>query len=139
MKEGVGKVSVSKPALVRTDFTSDSIWREVVAAVTTPSKEGFLASLSIVDDHSFNGTSAEQIAATVPSIQDHAVLFIVDRMTIVHRDRPVFCIDLPMSGRSFRAIPATLWSIENNLSLANMDFEEFGEAVDTDGIFRGFE
>jgi hypothetical protein len=28
--------------------------------------------------------------------------------------------------------------IENNLSLANMDFEEFAEAVDPDGVFRGF-
>jgi hypothetical protein len=31
-----------------------------------------------------------------------------------------------------------LWGIENNLSIANMDFEEFGNAVGKDGIFRGF-
>jgi hypothetical protein len=30
------------------------------------------------------------------------------------------------------------WSVENNLSLANMDFEEFANAVDVDGLFRGF-
>ncbi|MDH6214469.1 hypothetical protein M2283_001752 [Streptomyces pseudovenezuelae] len=33
---------------------------------------------------------------------------------------------------------AELWSIENNLSGANMDFEEFADAVDDDGVFRGF-
>jgi len=29
--------------------------------------------------------------------------------------------------------------VENNLSLANMDFEEFADSVDADGVFRGFE
>jgi len=30
------------------------------------------------------------------------------------------------------------WSIENNLSGANMDFDEFANAVGDDGVFRGF-
>jgi hypothetical protein len=29
-------------------------------------------------------------------------------------------------------------SIQNNLSIANMDFEEFANSVDDDGVFRGF-
>ncbi|MER5658620.1 hypothetical protein ABT076_37105 [Streptomyces sp. NPDC002131] len=39
---------------------------------------------------------------------------------------------------------AQLWSIENNLSGANTDFEDFEDfedfvgAVDEDGVFRGF-
>jgi hypothetical protein len=31
-----------------------------------------------------------------------------------------------------------MWSVENNLALSNMDFEEFATAVDGDGVFRGF-
>jgi hypothetical protein len=31
-----------------------------------------------------------------------------------------------------------MWGIENNLSIANMDFEAFAENADPDGIFRGF-
>jgi hypothetical protein len=31
-----------------------------------------------------------------------------------------------------------MWGVENNLSIANMDFEEFADAVGPDGIFRGF-
>ncbi len=42
------------------------------------------------------------------------------------------------SGHEFRAIPSQIQGIENNLSIANMDFEEFAEAVDEDGVFRGF-
>jgi hypothetical protein len=31
-----------------------------------------------------------------------------------------------------------LWSVENNLSIANMGFDEFADAVYKDGVFRGF-
>jgi hypothetical protein len=31
-----------------------------------------------------------------------------------------------------------MWGIENNLSTANMDFAEFADEVDDDGVFRGF-
>jgi len=41
-------------------------------------------------------------------------------------------------GRSFRAIPSAIQSIENNLSIANMGFSEFARATDLDGIFRRF-
>ncbi len=36
-----------------------------------------------------------------------------------------------------RVIAAELWSIENNISLANMDWEDFVNAAD-EGVFRGF-
>ena len=41
-------------------------------------------------------------------------------------------------GRTFRVIPAEIWSVDNNLSIANMDFAEFADAVEPDGVFRGF-
>jgi hypothetical protein len=41
-------------------------------------------------------------------------------------------------GRTFRVIPSEVWGIENNLWLANMEFAEFADSVDPDGIFRGF-
>jgi hypothetical protein len=31
-----------------------------------------------------------------------------------------------------------MWAVENNLSIANMDYDEFAAAVDEDGIFRDF-
>jgi hypothetical protein len=41
-------------------------------------------------------------------------------------------------GRTFRVIPGEIWGVENNLSLANMDFAEFADSTDRDGLFRGF-
>lgn len=40
--------------------------------------------------------------------------------------------------RSFRCSAKEVASIEANLSLANMDFEDFADNVDSDGVFRGF-
>ena len=60
-------------------------------------------------------------------------------MTLTHPDRPIVVIDLfGEPGRTFRVIPSEIWSIENNLSIGNMDFDEFADSVDPDGIFRGF-
>ena len=50
----------------------------------------------------------------------------------------LLCVDpLPPGGR-FRVLPAELWSVENNVALANIDFAEFVSALDSDGVFRGF-
>ena len=37
-----------------------------------------------------------------------------------------------------RAVMPEMWGIENNLSIANMDFDDFADAVDGNGVHRGF-
>jgi hypothetical protein len=41
-------------------------------------------------------------------------------------------------GGEFRALPSEVQAIENNLSIANMDFGDFASTVDGGGVFRGF-
>jgi hypothetical protein len=31
-----------------------------------------------------------------------------------------------------------MWSVENNLSLSNLDYDDFANSVDAFGVFRGF-
>ena len=74
-----------------------------------------------------------------PKGSGHTFLFVVDRTAITHPDRPVLVVDLNEEpGRTFRVIPSKIWGVENNLSIANMDFGEFADAVDSEGVFRGF-
>ena len=62
-----------------------------------------------------------------------------DRTTFEYPEHPLLVVDLlGEPGRAFRALPEQVQSIENNLSLANMDFEDFADSVGDDGIFRGF-
>jgi hypothetical protein len=40
------------------------------------------------------------------------------------------------AGRSFRAVPHTIQEIENNLAIANMDWEDLVANLDGDGVLR---
>ncbi|HEY3931223.1 MAG TPA: tetratricopeptide repeat protein [Verrucomicrobiae bacterium] len=68
----------------------------------------------------------------------HTFAFIIDRIALINPDHPILVIDLQNKpNRTFRVILSALWVVENNLAIANMDFEEFANAVDNDGIYRG--
>ncbi|WP_374224939.1 hypothetical protein [Streptomyces sp. RK62] len=60
-------------------------------------------------------------------------------VAVASTDLPLLVVDLRRErGRCVRVVASELWSIENNLLEANMDFEEFTAAVDDGGVFRGF-
>jgi hypothetical protein len=123
--------------LFRTDFSNEPAWQELVKAAKTPSEEEFLANLQFIEDKKFSGADAQALATSAIAA-NHAVVFIADAITLTHADFPVLCIDMFAPDKMFRVIPAELWSVENNLSIANMDFADFADAAGSDGIFRGF-
>jgi hypothetical protein len=132
----------SDAIVVRTDFSDDAIWRAVCDASSAPSPgDGFLANLTCVEDPAFEAAAvADLVVAAAASAQFRTFMFVVDKVTIGSTEHPVLVIDLAdQPGRTFRVIPSEMWSVENNLSLANMDFDEFADAVDAAGIYRGFE
>jgi hypothetical protein len=124
--------------VLRTDFTDDAVWATVQAASREPSPDGFLADLWFVSDQAFADLTVPQVAAT-PYPAQHSFLFLVDNRTVRDPEMPLVVVDLYREpGRWFRVVPAELWGVENNLSLANMDFHEFADNVAPDGVFRGF-
>jgi hypothetical protein len=123
--------------LIRTDFSDESGWRELARAAAAPSPEGFRASLVIVDDRAFERATADALAGSAAGT-GHACLGVADGMAMTHAEHPLLCVELRAPGRSFRIVPGEVWGVENNLAIANMDFEEFADAADEDGIFRGF-
>ena len=56
-------------------------------------------------------------------------------------DRTGSCrVDLLDRGlRPFRCIPPELWAVENNLNIANMDWESFADEAGEDGVYRGLQ
>ena len=75
----------------------------------------------------------------LPVGSHHTFLFVVDRESTTKADHPIMVLDLAEEkGRTFRSAPAQIQAIENNLSIANMDFADFAGAADPDGVFRGF-
>lgn len=128
--------------LVRTDFTDDEAWRDAVRRATTPTEDGFTAVLKTVDDARYDGMVAED-AAELASHSDAAAVLLADDETVADDERTllVVCTDGfdEAYGRTFRVVPEEVWSVENNLRLANLDFDEFADTADAgDGTFRGF-
>ena len=124
--------------VLRTDFSDDAAWDALCAAIQEPNEEGFKAYVYCVSDPAYGGLTVEELVALARG-GDKTFAFVADRTTFTDLERPILVVDLyEESGRTFRVIPREMWGVQNNLSLANMDFEEFADSVDSDGVFRGF-
>jgi hypothetical protein len=139
--------------VIRTDFAHPQEWIDIQAAIAEPQTEdGFTAFVAFVDDHAYEGITPSQLLEMVPSEVHHAVAFLVDTKALTHPDRPILVVNLydyvegleeqgkgPQYGATFRVVPSEMWSVQNNLTISNMDWEDFADNVDGDGVFRGFE
>jgi hypothetical protein len=130
------------PLVIRTDFENQRRWKTICKMIRAPVPapgDTFYAYVEFLDDAGFRGLGKDELLERLPNDYNHSFLFVVDRTAIAHPEFPVLVVDLRADrGRSFRAIPSAIQSIENNPSLANMRFFEFASAVDKDEIFRGF-
>jgi hypothetical protein len=134
---------LSGSELVRTDFTDSTAWEQASSEAQQENADGFRAYIEPVSDPAFDGLSWEAVKAAVPADDDEgAVLFIADAAALASPEHPILVVDLLQDRPPFRCIGSQLWGVENNLSIANMDWEEFAEefadAVDDDGVFRSF-
>jgi hypothetical protein len=132
--------NTDNPLVLRTDFSNQSAWDTIRSLIRIPvSIFRFRANMEFLDDPEFSDIEKEQFMALLPRNYNHTFIFVVDRLAISSPGFPVLVLDLfEMSGREFRTIPSKIQGIENNLSIANMDFEEFADAVDERGVFIGF-
>src|ERR1700722_11739939 len=142
------------PLLVRTDFTDDDAWDQVRdQAQREYGADGFSADVEPVSDPGWGEATWEAVKAAAPGTGEAgpSVLFIADSITFASSEHPILVVDLTdkflsvaefpeLADRTpFRCIPSALWSVENNLTIANLDWEDFAGDVDGDGISRGFE
>jgi hypothetical protein len=125
--------------LLRTDFSDESAWVALCEAIRAPQPpDDFSALVTPVSDPAYDGATVEQLVART-STDDHTFILVADRRALTDPERAVLVVDcIHEPGRTFRVIPPEAWAVENNLSLANMDLEEFADNVEADGVFRGF-
>ena len=124
--------------VLRADFSDERVWQMICAAIQKPIGRA-RAYVDFVNDPAYEGIAAKQVLSLIPQDMSHTFIFIVDHFAMSHQEHPILVMDLfDEPGRTFRAIPSKICSIENNLSIANMDFTNFADATDKEGIFRGF-
>jgi hypothetical protein len=112
--------------------------------IAEPTEEGFGADVDFVEDRAWDGLDEASIVASYPPSYPHEyrhpVLFVIDAIAVSTPGHPVLVINLNagVDARPFRALPTQVQAIQNNLSLANMDYIEFATSAGLDGVFRGF-
>jgi hypothetical protein len=127
------------PLVIRTDFSDPEAWdaiREEIRPEDAGAEQS--APVEFADDRAYEGFT---VARCVELVEDpeQSFLVVADKEAMSGADHPVLVVDLHQEvGREFRSAAAELYQIAHNLWIGNMDFAEFADAVDDDGIFRGF-
>ncbi len=128
--------------MVRTDFEHEAEWQALLKSIDNPGPEevtDYRAALEVMEDPKLANFGIDSLMAVLPYWYRHSFLFVVDQKTLEDREHPISVVDLlHEKGRTFRLVPTQIHSIEANLSLSNMDFFEFADSADADGVFRGF-
>ena len=123
--------------LIRTGFSDESAWRRLVKTVRKP-VDPFMFNMEVVDDKDYSGATLEQLMEALPQDYPHSFIVVADKAATSQPDYPLLVVDLiEQRGRQFRAVAVEVAAIDNNLSIANMGFEEFAGLVDEGGVFRG--
>lgn len=130
------------PLVLRTCFLDQKGWEvvreKIYEPVNTPAGQ-FVASVEVLDEPRFTRLSTEQVLAIMGSDYEYSFLIIADDTTITTPEYPLLIVNLRRSrGREFRAVPSEIALLSANLGISNMDFEDFADSVDSEGIFRGF-
>jgi len=125
--------------VVRTDYSDDEAWATVRRDMEAPSDEGFVAALEFLDSPDFDGLTPDQIRSSMPASHQGKLVFIVDSDAIGGPTHAVLVVDLhDPPHESFRATPRAVQAIQNNLPIANMDWEDFAVPAGRFGVFDGF-
>jgi hypothetical protein len=122
--------------LIRTDFADDHAWAAVRRELTTQAGM-FRANLQFVEDRRYEKLTINGLLALSDG-SDQTFTFLADREAMVRPDHPVLVVNLfeDRRGQTFRVVPPAIWAVQNNLVIGNMDWEDFTQSLDADGIFR---
>ncbi|ANY08834.1 DUF6924 domain-containing protein [Pseudonocardia sp. HH130630-07] len=99
-----------------------------------------------MDDRAYSGSGPAQLRSLLPEDYEEDFLFVADRTALASDGYPILVVPVPDEDEDedarprteFRVVATELWSVENNLSIANMDWGDFSDNVGDDGVFRGF-
>lgn len=124
--------------LIRTAFEGEEAWSSAMLTAISPDDAGFRAYVQVVDDRGWDGVCWEDLRKAVTATGSQAsVLFVVDEAAL-DPGYPILVVDLMGDKETFRCIASEVGNVENNLNIANMDWEDFAGRADDDGVFRGF-
>lgn len=144
--------------VVRTDYGDESTWEAVTAELMQPWGDdgSYEALVHFVDDPAWAGATVDEVLEAASADDELSVLSVADSVTMGSAHHALLAVTTRTEqedeafeeeyegtrefGREFRTIPSEVHWIHANLSLANMDFEEYAAAAheDPEKVFRSF-
>ncbi|WP_407835386.1 hypothetical protein ACE1OC_01425 [Streptomyces sp. DSM 116496] len=119
--------------VLRTHFGDEVAWDALRSAID---------GATFVSDRRFAGAEVRALVDAAAAAEEHERfnhLFIADATAMADPVHPLLIVDLWVEpGRTFRVPARWFFDVSANLGLANMYFEEYAEAADASGTFRGF-
>ncbi|NHA69415.1 DUF6924 domain-containing protein [Phycicoccus flavus] len=117
--------------LVRTDYSSDEAWTAALEDARAVHDDiGSGALLEPLESPELDGLGPDDLFQVA----------VADAQTM--RDCTLIFVDLHPGedgdAATFRCTPEQVEGVVANLTLSNMDFHEYADAADEDGVFRGF-
>lgn len=108
--------------MIRTDFGDQSAWVRTRRAALAENEDGFRAYVTVVDEPSLDGALWHDLRVSARGSDPRAaVRFVVDHEAMIE-GHPIQVVDLSDEERPpFRCAANVLWSVDNNLNLANME------------------
>ncbi|MFG2723405.1 DUF6924 domain-containing protein [Streptomyces sp. NPDC048416] len=127
--------------VLRTDFGDEGAWNTLQAALDAAAE---YPHATCVSDPRFAeaGVPALLLEEAAADENDRVIhIFLADAATMKDPNHPLLAVDLSDDdpGRTFRVPVQWFAEVSANLSIGNMDFAEFADAVDGSGTYRGFE
>ncbi|WP_406502351.1 DUF6924 domain-containing protein [Streptomyces sp. NBC_01602] len=143
--------------IIRTDYNDEVAWQAVATGLTQPWGENseLEAHVHLIDDPAWADATPDEVLTAVRRDENLSVVFVADLVTMHSADCALRACDVwaededfdPMyyqelidspPPREFRTAPAAVHDVHANLSIANVDFEEFAEgaSADPEGVLR---
>jgi hypothetical protein len=72
--------------VVRTDFSADDAWDALRSALYSPSRDGFLANVALVDDRRYESLTTDQALDLIPAEYQHPLLVLADSAAFASTD-----------------------------------------------------
>ncbi|MBE1876605.1 DUF6924 domain-containing protein [Myceligenerans pegani] len=123
--------------LIRTDYSNDARFAQVLenARRQVGSSPTDRARLLVVDDPHLARIEPGRVADLV---EVESFAFVADARSMA--DRTLLVVDLYEDSdtylETFRVAPEAVFTVEANLAIANLDFDDFASQVDNDGVYR---
>jgi hypothetical protein len=127
----------SETPLLRTDASQPDRWAALLAAIRTPNADGFVAYVSVATDAALDGLDEPAIRRLPRDANSAGFVLVADAEAQAGDEFPILVVDLSGEDRpSFRVAARCLWSVQNNLSIANLDWANFTDYLGADGVYR---